>query len=558
LPAALRMRLFALLRRFLAIRLAVAALRRSPSVRAVYLRGGCALDRIVPGISDVDFVIFADTRAGVDTHYMTRYRRVARWLPILEAWPAVYDALDPQLTYDRRAHHHYHWHTGREGWRLVYGEDLLRDVKLRSGSDLHLGILSWAAVFFDLPLRGLWSTSEPHPDRLLATSLLVRSAAVILQMELSVERAEPLSTRHAALEAGEAALPEEAGFLAELGCLEARTYRGAQPGLDDRTGVFLLRRINGLLGRMRTGRFSAAAAAHPEQVVHAPDGTLAELALSSAETELLELGVRRAREEWGDSYRAAYAAPTVFHSIGDMVVAIEIDAGRPPSAEQLRRWKRSLPHGAGPRARQVLFYLLLPEGAVHVGDAPLSGRVERILHPAAVPDFFALLHREEFCLDGVGTPPEPPAVVTEGMLHLLRESVWRLDHPGLRPGQPRPERADVAAAFWKRLQVALVDCTIGGARIEYPVTPAAIERRLIAVGLPLPASLQPLRDAAVDVRSLPHAEEIRGPAERYLREALESLRGCPGRSVDRQGRTVAGAGFGQCREDGDKKTIGLP
>jgi hypothetical protein len=290
----------------LALWLAVRVLRASPAVKAIYLVGGLADGRLVPGISDIDFVVFADVPPGTDTAFMRRYCRLARLFPVLESWPECSEAFAPQTIYEARAKNHYLWAMAGTSYRLLYGEDLLARVRPRVGADLHLGLLAWASLFWDIPIRYLWSVPAPHPDRLLAASIYYRCATTVLQMDLSVDRDAPLESREATLADAERSLVAERDFIRELRKLAEDRFTREEPGLEDRSIGFLIRRVNSLLGKLRTGPFSAAAEGTRASVLHAPDGTLAELYLDPRDEQSIRRAIDLARRTWGSCYRAAY------------------------------------------------------------------------------------------------------------------------------------------------------------------------------------------------------------------------------------------------------------
>lgn len=511
----------------LAAHLVTLAVRSSPSVRAVYLGGGCGRGQVVPGVSDIDLTLFVDLRPGADTGYARRYRSLLRLLPLLDAWPTVFDAENPQAEYERHARCEYEWFVGRRDWRLLYGEDLLSGVEMRTSTDMQLGLVCWAGIYSGLLIKILALYGSTTPDRILIVSACWRCSASALQIELSLSREEPLPTRQAALAAAQVELPEEAAFVTELRQLAANRFLREPPGLAERACAFLFRRSNSTMGKLRSGPFWASAPGMAADVCHEPDGTLAELYVTPEEHERIAWVVRLASEQWGSTYRAAYLAPTVFHTLGDLVLALEVDPERTPTPEQIRRVWNALADGTRMGERRILCYLLLPEGAIHLGVESLVARAERWLHPAAHPDFFALLQRDEFRLDGAGAPPVPAPVVTTAMQRLLRESVERLKRSGISPGRPLTERVDVAAAFWKRLQVAFVESTLTDSEVAYPVTVAAIERRLAKIGAPLPPELAPLREAVLNLDALPDAEAVRAEAELFLQRAISTIQSSP-------------------------------
>jgi hypothetical protein len=508
----------------LAIRLAVDALRRSPTVKAIYLRGGCAENCIRPGFSDIDLVVFTETPPDPGHPCVRRYRRLARLIPILDPWPVLEHAAAPQAEYDARARLRYTWWAGKGGWTLLYGTDILGRVETCSGADLDLGLLCYAGNYFAGVARRLWSPAGPIPDRPLSASIYYRCVASVLQMDLSAAREEPLDTRETALAEAANALSEERAFVEELRRLEASCFQKQEPGFEERATAFLLRRMDSFCARLGAGPFAAPAARTPSPLRHEPDGSLAELRLTAVEDGAIGETIHLARTGWGDGYRAAYLAPTVAHTIGDLVLALEIDPRLPPTPEQLRQVKRAIQGLVKPTGRRVLLYLLLPGGAVHLGDGVLlSTRPEWVMHPAAQPDFFALLQRDGFRLDGRGSPRSPQPTATAAMLHLLRENLWRLEHPEFTPGRPFGERADLTARFWKALQVLLVEASLPTGVVRYPVTPAAVERRLQEAGLPLPAELAPLREAVFDPRAAADAAKLSREADRFLVTVLAAL-----------------------------------
>jgi hypothetical protein len=508
---------------WLALRLALRALRRSPAVKAVYLRGGLAQGRLLPGVSDIDLMLFAVGPPEGDASYVESYGRVASVFPMLDPLSMAPDPRYLQEHHDARPRLQYQFMDGQRSWKLLYGEDVLAGVRTRSGQDLALSFVCTAGVFTGLLVRNLWSAGGPQPDRVLAASVCYRCCATLLQMELSVAHGSFLASRDAALVEAERLLPEEVSFVEELRWLARCRFLRERPGLEDRAFGFVLRRARALARVLSATPCAGSAPGTPPAVRHEPDGSLAELGLTPVEGDLVARVIDAARSDWGVSYRAAYLAPTVFHSVGDLALALEVDPEQPPTLEQLLQVKR-LFHGApGLPGRQIFFYLLLPEVALHLGDEPFIWRTERYLIPAAHPDWFTLLCAGGFRLDGDGTPAPPPGFVSTAMLELLREAVWRVEHSGAIPGRPDPERLDPAAVFWKRLQVALVEASIPTGRVRYPVTPAAVERALAELGLPLPDTLAPLRDAVFDSTALLHARCGPSAAEEFVERVLDQL-----------------------------------
>jgi hypothetical protein len=506
----------------LVTRLAVLLLRRYRGVRAIYLRRGGALGKLVPWVSDLDFAVIVSGMSRLDREAMSSaYRRFAAKVIVADKSLEVCDESELPRHYEIPARQ-YRLLEGKATWRRLHGEDCLAHLPLlpleKVSSGLYHEVKIWWTIFSWQLLQGRSGWDDPVQQN----SVCYKVMAEVLKAELALFQGVLLFDRADALAHIKPSLgPSEGCLLEQLERIERERFRIRHTEVVEATLDFLLTYLNGFGARLSTLPRTVT----QRRVSQEFDCALQDRFLHRAERDHARRLLEAARYRCGESCRTAYLLPAACIHLDELLLMIEFAAHAPPRLEELRRLCRFHQEAQRHLRSRVHLYLLLPHVALQV-DADYHHRGwQSILCPSASPDVFDLLSNPEMALEG-----RPYAQAVSGAWSPLAEESLRDRRRAcreklLREHQMGLHDSDFVRLFWKALQLELVNWFARTERIVYPLTLPAIKRALVNVGVPMPerlAALEPAYHLVLDGRTSDLTDLI-SPAVDYVEELAREL-----------------------------------
>ena len=240
----------------------------------------------------------------------------------------------------------------------------------------------------------------------------------------------------------------------------------------------------------------------------------------TAQTHALKT-VAHAQQTWGEKFRSAYLGPSIFFEVDDLLLLVEVDPHRLPSLEQLNDLSdrhHKFQEGA---PRRLHLFLLLPHAAFYFGRAPFSSSTgwSNLITQACIPDIFKLAGQQEFALSGGGYRTLEPAAWSPLVEFFGRTQQIRYFRKMELTPHDEWTDPDFLRTFWKCAQLIVLNRSAARGEILYALTPAAIERGLAGLGVPLPRDFRPLIQAynAILAGGEVDLESYFSPALAYLK-----------------------------------------
>ena len=419
------------------ISVAASALGRHEGVVAVYLARGCAKDRIVPGVSDIDLVVVTRSE-GPEADAVRRTFRGLQHLTggLVDAYARLVQSRD---TLERRwrsaAAWQFHLQEGRSTWKLLHGRDVLpglpplTDAQRRRSchAEMNRWWLSFARALLQSPAR--------QADVMTRNVTCFKSVSELLNAEHALRTGEYRYVRDAALE--DAAMP------ARLRRLSESRFLSRDDEVVEETLRFLIARFVGLWDDFAQRPFLDVDPA-VRQTVDAP---AEELALEPGQVRRAEALEGHLERHWGDVVTGVRLIRSAFWDFDDALFVIDVARERLPSCAQLAELAQGHATTAGALDRLLI---VLRVGRV---GFPLSPRWPRDLHR------------------GLATPATTPDVALQlgDTAYWSEDARWYLAEWQTNEQWPDPEPR-------KRRQLELLAAMAGNGAVCYPLTAPALRR----------------------------------------------------------------------------------
>jgi hypothetical protein len=504
-----------------AVRLALRRFRRIPGLRAVYLTRGGAARAALPLLSDLDFaVVVRGLEPAARRELLASYARLAGATSLLDRTLGVFDEGELRRLHGTNDYFAYRFTEGKRTWRLLHGDDVLRELPdlpedaVQAGYRAELPV--WWANFCWRLLHDRRYAGEAATRRYTCFKAL----AEVLKIERALDGRGLVTRREEALEL---ALPDLEGDdrrLAEgLLLLARRRFRGRAPDPVEETKGLLLRRLDAIHARLDGHPLGRPVA--PLAEVDAPGREAAWTARDAAHVEALLECARR----WS-GYRGAALVPAVWFNLDERLLLLGVEPGLLPSASELTALWRVHRSGDARAAGRVRPFLLLPNAGFQLDPEDLTKSWQSIVSRAASPDVFTLLGRPECVLEG------DPAPAAEGggarrpgwtplLERFLREEA-DLFHDLLRdPAVYKLADLDALRVVWKTAQLVVANRSAAAGEARVPLTAPAVARAMRRLELPAAVWAEPLAEAyrrALEAGD-GDAGELVPSALRWLREA---------------------------------------
>ena len=470
-------------------------LAREPGVLAVYLRRGAAKGDLLPGVSDLDFAVITDSRAGMPV----AHRRPARFHTRRGWWAGlarVANLVDPALQ-GWRADELAQWHAmdlvtgfrffeGQATWRRYSGRDYVADLPPEppdwARARLYAEVVEWWQRWVDRTMVHLPAEIEP----INATSSCYKTIAEVVRMRVALHTdVDPNLRREALLAAPPHLRGDQLAFIERLEAHARRRFLAHDAALAEDAHRFFLGYMDELLAAMSAAGLGAITRLEPLHI----DAPAEEWPLAAGDRAYAEALAARLERGWGFAFRGLYLTPMYCCLPQDAALLVEVDPARPPSLEQLIALRREHAAAQSEQAHRLQLHLLTPHAAYHLGPDAVRDYWQMAATPFSAPELFAMLRRPECSLRGAGWQGEAPL----GHTLLVGQMLW-CDKLRRRRQLEDPPRdgwgaREIATTFWRWARLEAMERLLERGELRYCLTLPAVARALDAAGVPLPTVL---------------------------------------------------------------------
>lgn len=427
----------------LMIRLAAVVLRRRRGIVSIYVCRGCAKDDITPGISDIDLMV-------VTTNDNAEKRAIQKACQVLGTITCRLIDYYPNLVTTRETLEHrwhtapawqYRYHEGRSTWKVLHGTDILSCLPPLTETQRRTSCYAEMNRWWLLFAHSLFGSDTYLQDAIMRNVTCYKAVTELLNAHWVLRTGEYRYFRAAGLEGNDTPLA------AKLADIEARRFLDSEGQLVEDTYHFLLQFFTDLWDSFRADPYLHIYD-HIRQDVDCPNS---ERLPGERETQHLEMLRQYLKTHWGAKYRGTHLVKSAFWNIEDFLLLIDVNGNLLPAAREVadlaalhRRIQRELP----PR-----IFLFLLSGSVALPITPVMPRdLHRgILTPATMPDVF---------------------------LQLGEKEVYWTDYTKWYLAAWQSNEQWLGASASKRLQLSAIARSAEDGHIIYPLTPAALERKI--------------------------------------------------------------------------------
>jgi len=179
-------------------------LKRVDDVQAIYLRRGLAKGEVVHGLSDIDLAVIVkdDGVKGQSAKKKVRaiYNNLSRFNPLFGSGDielGVYSYSEFLSLFNDYGFYRYRFNEGRQTWKLLYGEDVVKTLPQLEDTELYLPATEELKIWWALLNEELSSASRPPLFR--RKYLWYKAIAEASKIYLFVCHGESVGSREAAL-----------------------------------------------------------------------------------------------------------------------------------------------------------------------------------------------------------------------------------------------------------------------------------------------------------------------------------------------------------------------
>jgi hypothetical protein len=463
---------------------AVRMLRAFPGLHSIYVTRSMAIQQIQPGVSDIDLSIYGDWTEEQLAPVRAAVQRLSRWSPLFDRNLAqsTQTLNEAQTLYATDYYFRHRLDEGRTEWKLLYGHDLFallppRDVG-RAAGGYYMDLRLWWSNF----IKTAFAFGPMADDEVFRISIPYKVAAHLLNAQNVLAGGPPQSSRRdimqAALQTRDGAQRQ---FLERLVQSAATGHRGFAGDILEESLPFLLETFEAIHARIRaTSAFGLGSTGGAVRI----DGSATELLVSPSARSYAQQVQELVKSTW-TGYRSSYLISSMsFFNLDDLVLLLEVDAGRLPTVAQIRQLCRYALDHAGSLPQRVALFLLLPEGAYQLELVSSIEQWHHTLCPSANPEVFAFLDRPEFLLDGEPRPSAVAPVWSRFANDLVDEEISiRRAALGKIAATGNIASLDLLRNLWRHLQLEIVQRSAREGVAILPMTVAAVERNLDRLGI---------------------------------------------------------------------------
>ena len=371
----------------------VALLRRCPGVASIYVCRGFAKGEIVPGLSDIDFMIIANSDADMPAIRRT-FERIARWsLGRVEYYPKLVKTREQfEHRWRTAAIWQHRYLEGRSTWRLLHGADLLAALPPLSDTQKRAAFYQEMQRWWLLFAKHVLGDARERRDAVVARSICYKAVAELRNLRDALWSGELRTSRRLAF-AG-----DDSPFARRLERLAESRFLARDDEIFDDTLRFLVdffRELWGEFAQRPYLRVDARCAqalhdANGSEPMHSAEGSTSTHREVAGAVRKIEAHLE---ERWGDSFQGARLVRSAFWDFHDRLLLVTVDRARLPSVEEIAALVALLHELETAADASLRLHLFL-----RVGDLcfPLAPQMPRdfhrgILTPATMPDVFLQL-----------------------------------------------------------------------------------------------------------------------------------------------------------------------
>jgi hypothetical protein len=221
----------------------------------------------------------------------------------------------------------------------------------------------------------------------------------------------------------------------------------------------------------------------------------------SREHEAIQSVSEAARNQWGASYRGVSLTPSALYGMDSLMLTLHADPCDIPSRESLACIIFQAVVAQKGLNRSISLHLGLPGMSLRLFSRDEGRRFRHgVLSRSFFSDALSLWAQPGFLLEGAASTVEAPVWTAWQEEYLLN---WRCQRSWLPAAGLPDSLPDITSQFtfvcawWKALQLLMIERSIHRGEVVYPLTVSAIGRALEREGMPLPPSLQAMEEAFV-------------------------------------------------------------
>ncbi|MCK4823838.1 hypothetical protein KA005_49245, partial [bacterium] len=191
----------------LSIAIAVLLLKRVEGVSTIYLRRGVAKNEIIYGISDIDLLVIIDEENKekqavrlAKERVASIYSKLSRFIPLfgeVEKEFGIYSASEFLELYQDYDFYKYRFNEGKHTWRLLFGQDLVKNLPELETEELYLPTTEELKVWWPLINTEL-SPDSAYP-RFKRKDLWYKAISEVSKVYLLIFHGENIQSRETAL-----------------------------------------------------------------------------------------------------------------------------------------------------------------------------------------------------------------------------------------------------------------------------------------------------------------------------------------------------------------------
>lgn len=451
----------------------------------IYLSRGCAGTDLVPGISDIDFVVIThEADKNARERIRRRYRRLAaRWL-LLDPEIVMVDAQEFRYLHQTNRYHQFRIEEGRNRWRHLRGPDLLPTLPLPSLAQRQGGMVEelkvWWAQFAARVL--MW---QPATDPVAANGVAHKATFEMIRLGTALQRGELPRSRHEVELQGDRLVEDGLPALARVQEIARSRFWREVPGAHDDALSHVLHTLDRVFSTV-----SGLEVARPTRTVHLrADATDEQRHLPPDHEDHAGQLTDLANRVWKTRLRGVHRGLSVHFDLDERILLLELAAEDADDLARLREFSVGA-RAIHPRFESVVLpYLLLPDFALQMAPQYPCRSYQSILAPATHPDLYDVLARSR----GTGGTSTGFAwsALTEDMFSGFEDEARDvLNDPLLY----KLDGLSFLRTFWKLAQLSLVSRAMKTDDMCLPLSVPAIVGELERCGHPLPVRLTELNE----------------------------------------------------------------
>jgi hypothetical protein len=489
---------------------ALRTLRRFPGTRAVYLSRSMAKGEITIGVSDIDMVILGEWPDQEREQLGLAVRKLMALSPLYDStlWQQIHTVAELRTLWESDYHFQSRFEQGRTQWKLAYGNTDYVKTLPEIPPDRIAG-----AHYMDTRLWWLYFIASTFGEGPLAQDAIFRNSICYKIVTEIGNIASALETGIVEYSRGKGLAAQIASskganrdFLLRLQKSAGRRHLTFDGNIQEESFQFLLPLMEQITSQVTL---------QPHSPTFHVDAAPEEMLLTPAAQRHANILVEHVKDQW-QGFRAAYLVPSIASTfaIDDLLLLIEVDPARLPSLGQIKDLGKLHVTGRASFRQRVVLFLLLPEGAYQLEFVNFLEVWRVLVCPEANPDIFTLISRPEFRLAGESATVFRKPIWSDFANDLVNEeSGVRRSAMAHAPAE-LPGSIEIIRNIYRHVQLDIIQRTAAGGHPVIPLTPAAIERALLSLGLPESPVLRALREAyeselnGISVDVLPLIPEI--------------------------------------------------